>query len=157
GVYDESLGGKQAFLLDQCTSCLVPSHLLEADFVARAKLAEAVEVSGDHVGDLRISAGGLLLNEENNRQAGGSDLNDAERHAFTDHLARDGFGDRSAFEAQAHAVGFFGDTEVLRVEGGTCGDGKPVGLRSGSDAQNLARSQGLKSIRSHGLLTKRGG
>ena len=54
---------QQLLLLEQECAGGVPVDVLETNLVARAKLSEAVQVGGNHVGDLCIAAGGLLFHE----------------------------------------------------------------------------------------------
>src|SRR5260370_24567988 len=51
---------EQLLLLEQQGACSVPINAFKSNLVARAKLAEAVQVGGNHVGNLRIAAGRLL-------------------------------------------------------------------------------------------------
>src|SRR6266478_6882336 len=60
---------EQLLLLKQQCAGGLPVNLLKANFVARAKLSEAMQVGGNHVGNLRIAAGGLLLYKQDDGQA----------------------------------------------------------------------------------------
>src|SRR5215470_19633156 len=76
-AYQQIWRGKQGLLLQQQSACSAPIDRLEADFVARAELAKAMKVCGNHVGDFRIAARGLLLDKQDDGLAAGGDLNGA--------------------------------------------------------------------------------
>src|SRR5207249_4782228 len=98
--------------------CAFQGNSLKADAVAGAELAELPEIGGDDVGGLGVAAGGLVFDEEDDGLAVGGDLNCAQRDPFADHAsdASAGRGERGAFEAYAHAVGFLASGVVGGVE-----------------------------------------
>src|SRR5258705_9415723 len=75
------------FLIAQQFHCAFHGNPLEEDVVARAELAELPEIRGDDVGGFGVSAGGLVLHEQDDGLAVGWDLNGAERDAFAHHAA----------------------------------------------------------------------
>ena len=55
------------FLRTQCVNRLGNRHFRKSHFVARPQLPNAMHVSRDDIGDFRIAAGRLLINEQDNR------------------------------------------------------------------------------------------
>src|SRR5579885_2057689 len=102
-------------LLAQQGERLFEGDAFEADLVARAKLADRVHVGGNDVGDLGVAAGGLVLDEEEDGAAVRRHLHGAEGDAFGEHVPGVA-GERRTIEAQAHAVGLFGDAPGGGVE-----------------------------------------
>ena len=62
-------------------------HLDEPDLVARLELGQIAEIRRDHVGDLRISAGGLPVGQHDDGLTSGRDLDGAEGDAVRDDVA----------------------------------------------------------------------
>src|ERR1035438_1729868 len=104
--------------------------LFETHLIARAELAETPEVGRDHVGRFGVSAGGLVLDKQDDRLPVGRHLDGSERHSFGEHVARRA-GNRRAAQPQAHAIGFFGDGVFSLVKLA----GEPGGLRAVGDAE----------------------
>src|SRR5215470_7890752 len=65
-ISEQSPRPEKPLLFEKSGARYPPTHSFEANFVARPQLPEAVKIRGNHVGDLRISPGSLLLDEENN-------------------------------------------------------------------------------------------
>ena len=107
---------EQLLLLKQQGARRVPINAFKANFVARAKLSQAVQVGGNHVGNLRIAAGGLLFHKKDDRQARGGNLYGADRNAFGNHFSAGAPRDGPALETKAHAIGFFRDAIRAFVE-----------------------------------------
>jgi hypothetical protein len=130
---------QQLLLLKQQGAGRVPVDAFQSNLVARAKLSDAVQVSGNHVRNLRIASGGLLFHKQDDRQASGGNLDGAKRNAFGNHFAVGSLRYRRTFEAETHAIGLFRDAIRAVVEQLLRWLWKPITLRTGSDAQDLAR------------------
>src|SRR5579885_2155491 len=102
----ENDGLDQGLLLPDGCSGGFGRDEFETDLVARPELADAGQIRGNDVRDFRIAAGGLLLDEEDDRFAARRDLDRAERDSFGGHLAAMWSVERGTFEPQAHAVRF---------------------------------------------------
>src|ERR1700693_2516543 len=138
---------EQLLLLQQQGAGRVPVNEFKANLVARAKLSEAVQVGGNHVGNLRIAPGGLLLHKQDDRLASGGNLHGAKGDTLGNHLSAGSLRDRRAFEAKAHAIGFFRDAKYAFVEQLLGFLWERVALWAGSDAQELARRESLQCAR----------
>src|ERR1017187_8482140 len=117
-------------LLLQRGEGLLHGDALEMHFVAGAQLSETAEIGGNHVGGFGISAGGLMLHEENDRLAVGWALNGPQGHAFGEHVAA-GAGNGRAAQAQPHAIGFL----AHHVSAGGPVAREPIGLGREGEAQ----------------------
>ena len=78
--------------LSQCSCCtqrvnrFCDGNFGKPHLVARPQLSDAMHVGSDDVGDLGIAAGGLLIDEQNNRLPILRHLNGAERNAVGQQL-----------------------------------------------------------------------
>src|SRR5260370_5361985 len=147
---------EQLLLLKQQGAGRVPIDAFKSNLVARAKLSQAVQVGGNDVGDLRIAAGGLLFHKQDDGQAACGNLNGANRDAFGNHFSAGTLRNVLAFEAKAHAIGFFRDLIRALVEQLLRCLWKPITLGAGSGAQSLARPEITQCLRSYRFSQKRG-
>src|SRR5262249_28861264 len=108
-----SSGSEHPLLLQIEKPGSLHTNQLETNLVARPKLSNQRKVSCDHVGNFRIATRGLLLDKQNYRLAAGRHLNGAERNTLRYHFSCGSDLVLQAFEADAHAVGFFRHNERL--------------------------------------------
>src|SRR6266705_1018772 len=148
GHHDQIRRSKQFLLIHQQPPRLLPIHTLEANLVAWPQLSQATKIRRNHVRNLCISARGLLLHKQDDRQSPRWYLHRPERNTFGNHLSVGALLNRGTLEPQPHAIGFLRHTKRAPVKQLLRRFRKPLTLRPWRDAQDFARRQPLQGLRS---------
>src|SRR5260370_16660437 len=84
---DQIRRSKQLLLFRQQRPRRLPIDLFKSNLIPWPKLPEAMKIRRNHIGDLRISARGLLFHKENNGLPSLRYLHSTKRHTLRNHLS----------------------------------------------------------------------
>ena len=100
-----------------------------------------MKIRRNHIGNLRISPGGLLLDKENNGLPSFRHLNGPQRNAFRNHFSTGRRRNLRTLQPNPHPVGLLRHAIRALLKDLLCRLRKPIALRTWRDAQYLSRLQ----------------
>src|SRR5208282_3621804 len=132
-----------AYRLDRfCNGNFRKSHL-----VARPQLADAMDIGRDHIRDLGISTGGLLIDKENDRLAILRHLNSPERDAIRKQFGLFARAHGLSLQPQTPAVRLLADDVRAGEQFLECLRPEPILLRAFGHTQRSRSAQRVKGTR----------